>query len=471
MLSASRERAGEIDGSSSAALRLPRPPHAVAPRLATPHIADRDRASWDDGGEPAESEREEPVEPDHPAVRADPRTAGHEGLRRRDVHAAGPHPQLLHHRPHRPRQVDARRPHAADDRCPGGACLPRAVPRPHGHRARARHHHQGAERAPALVRRGPRRRDARPRPAPHRHPGPRRLHLRGQPLAGRVRGRDPAGRRRAGHRGADPGQPLPGHGARPRDHPGAQQDRPPGRRARALRRGARAPHRLRARRRAAHLGQDRRRRGGRARRGRAPRARPGGRRRRPSPGDDLRLGLRHLPRRRHLHPRRRRPDHPARAHPHDVDERGARAARGRDHLAGPEALPGPRRRRGRLPHDRREGRPAVPRRRHRDVGAQGRHRAARRLPRPAADGLLRALSDRRVGLPAAARRARPPAAQRRGAVLRARDLGGARLRLPLRLPRPAAPRDHARPPGARVRARPDLHGAQHRLPRRARRRR
>ena len=208
-------------------------------------------------GEPDRARREDPVDPDHPAVREQPRTAGHEGLRRRDVHAAGPYPQLLHHRPHRPRQVDAGRPHAADDRRAGGPGLPRPVPRPHGHRARARHHDQGAERAPALVRRRSGRRDARPRAAPHRHPGPRRLHLRGQPLARRVRGRDPAGRRRAGHRGADPGQPLPGHGARPRDHPRAQQDRPPGGRPRALRRRDRPPHRLRSRQHPADQRQDR----------------------------------------------------------------------------------------------------------------------------------------------------------------------------------------------------------------------
>ena len=43
-----------------------------------------------------------------------------------------------------------------------------------------------------------------------RHPGARRLHLRGVAVAGRLRGRRAARRRRAGHRGADPGEPLPG---------------------------------------------------------------------------------------------------------------------------------------------------------------------------------------------------------------------------------------------------------------------
>ena len=57
----------------------------------------------------------------------------------------------------------------------------------------------------------------------------------------------------------------------------------------------------------------------------------------PGPRDDLRLGLRHLPRRHHLRPgRRRRADHP-RAHQDDVDRRHARAARDRRHLAGADA--------------------------------------------------------------------------------------------------------------------------------------
>ena len=64
---------------------------------------------------------------------------------------------------------------------------------------------------------------------------------------------------------------------------------------------------------------------------------PGRRRQRAGPGDDLRLGLRHLPRRDHLHPGDRRPDHPARADPDDVHQGHPRAARGRRHLAGADA--------------------------------------------------------------------------------------------------------------------------------------
>jgi GTP-binding protein LepA len=71
----------------------------------------------------------------------------------------------------------------------------------------------------------PWRRPTAPSPEHDRHARPRRLHLRGLPLARRLRGRDPARRCRAGHRGADAREPLPGAGERPHDHPGAQQDR------------------------------------------------------------------------------------------------------------------------------------------------------------------------------------------------------------------------------------------------------
>ena len=122
------------------------------------------------------------------------------------------HPQLLHHRAHRPRQVDARRPHARHHRRRQRPRHARAVPRPHGHRARARHHHQEPGRAHAV---GPRR-QADLRAQHDRHPRPRRLHLRGLALARRLRGRDPARRRRAGHRGADAREPLPRARERPR---------------------------------------------------------------------------------------------------------------------------------------------------------------------------------------------------------------------------------------------------------------
>ncbi len=117
------------------------------------------------------------------------------------------------------------------------------------------------------------------------------------------------------------------------------------------------------------------------------------RRRRAGPRDDLRLGLRHLPRRRHLRPRHRRQPQPARADRHDVDPGDPRAARDRRHQPRAGARQGPRRRRGRLPHHRRQGRApvagsATPSPTPRKPATQG----ARRLPRPEADGLLRPLS-------------------------------------------------------------------------------
>ena len=62
-------------------------------------------------------------------------------------------------------------------------------------------------------------------------PGPRRLRLRGQPLARRLRRLALGRRRQPGRRGADARQRLPRHRRRPRDRAGAQQGRPAGRRA------------------------------------------------------------------------------------------------------------------------------------------------------------------------------------------------------------------------------------------------
>ena len=81
-----------------------------------------------------------------------------------------------------------------------------------------------------------------------------------------------------------------------------------------------------------------------------------------------------------------------------------------------------------------------------------------------ADGLRRALPGREPRLRRAARSARQAAAQRLGVHLRARDLGRARLRLPLRLPRPAAHGDRPGAARARVRHGPDHDGAGRALP-------
>ena len=92
------------------------------------------------------------------------------------------------------------------------------------------HHDQGPGR-PAAAR--------RLRAEPDRHARPRGLHLRGLAVAGRVRGRGAAGRRRAGDRGADAGELPPGARRRARHRPCAQQDRPAGGRARPAREGTR----------------------------------------------------------------------------------------------------------------------------------------------------------------------------------------------------------------------------------------
>ena len=93
-------------------------------------------------------------------------------------------------------------------------------------------------------------------------------------------------------------------------------------------------------------------------------------------------------------------------------------------------------------------------------------RTAGRLLHPQADGLLRPVPGGRRRLPGPARRAGQAAAERRRAAVRAGDERRARVRLPLRLPRPAAHGDRPRAPGARIRPVPDLHLAERRLPRR-----
>ena len=378
-------------------------------------------------------------------------------------HRPGRDQELLHHRPHRSRQVDLGRPDAAVHRRGGGAPDARAVPGPDGHRARARHHDQEPGGKAALDQR---RRPEAVRAQPHRHSRSRGLHLRGLPQPGRLRGSGPAGRRRPGHRGADPGQPVPGPGRRPQDHPGAEQDRPARRAARPLRRRTR---------RASSASTPARSCGCPPRPARAsstcctrssgssrPRGRPG----RPGPRAHLRLDLRHLPRRGHLRPGRRRPPHEARAVPDDVHRRGARDPRGGGHLAGAHAVGEPGRRRGRLPDHRGQGRPPGPGRRHRDQLSPPREGAAGGIRPSQADGLLRPVPGGRRRLPGPARRAGQAAAERRGAGIRAGDQRRPRLRLPLRVPRPAAHGDRARAAGAGVRPVAHLHRPERRLPRR-----
>ena len=144
-----------------------------------------------------------------------------------------PHPKFFHRRTHRPRQV-----HAvgsldpADGRafCAGDEGTGFGFD---GDRARARDHHQGADRAARL----PRGRRARLCAEPDRHARPRGLRLRGLAQPRRLRGQPARGRRLPGRGGADAGQRLPSHRGQPRDRARAQQGRPP-RRRRGPRQGA-----------------------------------------------------------------------------------------------------------------------------------------------------------------------------------------------------------------------------------------
>ena len=117
-----------------------------------------------------------------------------------------------------------------------------------------------------------------------------------------------------------------------------------------------------------------------------------------------------------------------------------------------EARAGDVRGRGRLRDHRDQGRDQAPGRRHPDQPRAPGRRGAARLPRGAADGLLRAVPDRHRPLRGPPRRPRPACPQRRRALVRARDLRRPRLRLSLRLPRPP-PHGH-RPRAARARVRP-----------------
>ena len=99
------------------------------------------------------------------------------------------------------------------------------------------------------------------------------------------------------------------------------------------------------------------------------------------------------------------------------------------------------------------------RRRHHHRGPPPDRAGAARLQAGAAGGVLRPVPGRRRRFRGPARRDRQAAPQRRQLLLRDGDQRRARLRLPLRLPRPAAPGDHPGAAGARVRPRPDRHRA------------
>ena len=187
-------------------------------------------------------------------------------------------------------------------------------------------------------------------------------------------------------------------------------------------------------------------------------------RRRAGAGDDLRLGLRHVPRRGHLRPgHRRAPVGPRSGSSmmstratHELLEIG---------VISPEPVPRQGLGVGEVGYlitgvkDVRQSQG----RRHGDQRRQAGVRGPGRVPRPQADGVLGPVPDRRLGLPGAARGAGQAEAQRRRPRLRAGDVRGSRVRVPLRLPRAAAPGDRPGAARARVRPRPHLDGAERRL--------
>ena len=366
-------------------------------------------------------------------------------------HPSGPPAQLLDHRPHRPREVHARGPAARvhpHDRSPADD---QPGPRLHGPGAREGDHHQGACRSPGAH--GGRRPGLRPQP--HRHAGSRGLQLRGEPEPPGLRGRDPGGRRRAGDRGPDAGQRPPRAPPGPGDHPGAQQDRPAVGPARPGHRGAgeRARHSPRGGPPGLGEGGDRHPRDPRS--DRRPRPAAEGKPDSPPPGPCLRLPLRPVQGRRDLRPAGRRDAPCARADPADGLGRG-----GGD--PGARLLPAPARareghdgRRGGLHRDGPQERPRRAGRRHGHERGRARGRAASRLPGRQEPGLRGDLPDLRGGLPPLAGRDGEAAPQRRQLHLRARELHRPRVRVPLRLPRPAPHGDRPGAPRARVRPRAD----------------
>ena len=336
----------------------------------------------------------------------------HDGQRHRQ------YSQFLHRRTYRPRQVHARRPADPAHRRSGGARDGRAGARFDGYRARARHHHQGADRPPQVQ--GARRQGLCAQP--DRHARPCRLRLRGEPVARRLRGLAAGGGRKPGRRGADARQRLSRHRRRPRDRAGAQQGRPAGGRARTGAQADRGRDRDRCLERDPDLGQDRRERAGGAGGDRHPPAAAEGRPRGDAEGAAGRQLVRFLPRRRGAGADRRRHAQEGPAHPHDGHRRRLRGRpRRRVHAqahAGRRARPG----RDRLSHRLDQGGGRHPRRRHHHRRQEAGDRGAARLPARHPGGVLRPVPGRRRAVRGLARRHGQAPPQRRELLLRDGDL-------------------------------------------------
>ncbi len=167
-------------------------------------------------------------------------------------------------------------------------------------------------------------------------------------------------------------------------------------------------------------------------------------------GAPVRLVVRPLPRR-HVPRARPRGDDPAgHEDPDDGDGPRRRGPGSRDLQPEAARRPGALRRRGRLRHRGHQGPSRREDRRHRHGGRPADRRGPAGLPGRQADGLRVDLPDGDRGVRGPARRDGEAPAQRRVVHVRARVLHGARLRLPLRLPRPPPHGDRPGAPRARV---------------------
>ena len=217
-------------------------------------------------------------------------------------------------------------------------------------------------------------------------------------------------------------------------------------------RGRDRPRRLQC---AHDLGQDRPRRSRGAGSDRHPAAAAQGRPRRDAQGAAGRQLVRQLSRRRRAGAHRRWQAGEGPAHQDDGHRRSLRGrSRRRVHA---QADPGRRARSGRDRHVDRldQGGGRHPRRRHHHRREEAGRRSAARLPARHSGGVLRPVPGRRRAVRRLARGDGQAAAQRRQLQLRDGNQRGARLRLPLRLPGAASPRDHPGAAGARVQSRPD----------------
>ena len=265
-----------------------------------------------------------------------------------------------------------------------------------------------------------------------------------------MRGRVAAGRCVTGRRSADARECLPGGRTQSRDHPCHQQDRSAWRGAGRSEAADRGDHRARRIGRHSYERERGHRYYRRARGCRPSAAAAQGRRLGAAESADLRLVVRPVSRRRDRREGARR--HIAEGHEDPVDGAGAGLRDRSDRCVFAEARAHRRSGAGRSRLHRRQHQDRERRedRRHDHRNQQAGRAAVPRLQRVEADGVCGPLSRRKPSVFRAARGAREAAAQRRIVFLRARNVGGAGVWIPLRLPRLAPYGDRAGAARARV---------------------